>query len=234
MFYLNNKAHHLAALLVGATEAAPRLVFMQVSAKMVGYVVLAVSPGSTPVGTPFTGLATHPSSGEEMKTLEKVTARNTQLDRRMSERWPFTATAEVTDSTANSRLSGRIADLSRGGCYVDLLNAIPVGSTVTVRIHHAQRQFQARGTVSYVLERMGMGIAFTDVSNESAIILEEWLGLRIPDKVEISDETRKSRSSRTAVSQREVLSHLINLLGKQRVITPDQAAELLTDLIGEE
>jgi hypothetical protein len=234
MFYLNNKGDQAEALLVGATKGAPRLAFMATSAKMVGYVVHAVRPGSTPVWTPFAGLATYPSSVEMMQILQKATSRNNQLDRRTSERWPFTATAELRDLTSNSRLSGRIADLGRGGCYVDLLNAIPVGSPVTVRIHHSNRQFEARGSVSYVLERMGMGISFTDVSNESAIILEEWLGLRIPEEVQSSDEMPKSRSSRTAVSQREVLSHLINLLGKQRVITPDQAAELLTDLIGEE
>jgi hypothetical protein len=35
-------------------------------------------------------------------------------------------------------------------------------------------------------------------------------------------------------AQREVLSRLIKLLGKQRVIAPDDAVELLSDLVGEE
>jgi hypothetical protein len=169
-----------------------------------------------------------------MQRLEKAGKRQAEIDRRDADRRPFTATAEVTDPASNSRLTGRIADLGRGGCYVDLLNTIPAGTPVMVRIRHANRQFQAKGTVSYVLERMGMGVAFTEVSNESALILEEWLGLRAPEEAHSSHESPRAVTPRKVTAQREVLSRLIKLLGKQRVIAPDDAVELLSDLIGEE
>jgi hypothetical protein len=65
MFYVNNRERQSAALLVAATKAAPRLVFMEVSAKMVGYAMHAVGPGSAPVWTPFAGLTRYPSPVEK-------------------------------------------------------------------------------------------------------------------------------------------------------------------------
>ena len=55
-------------------------------------------------------------------------------ERRQHERHAFSATAEVVDLTTGARLSTRAADLNKGGCYLDMLSPLPIGSKVRIRI----------------------------------------------------------------------------------------------------
>lgn len=43
-------------------------------------------------------------------------------------RYTFVATTELTVDASAMRLSGRVTKMSRGDCYVDILNTLPVGN----------------------------------------------------------------------------------------------------------
>jgi hypothetical protein len=52
-----------------------------------------------------------------------------QIERRREPRVPFSAAAEILDEQDNSRTPTRIRDLSLGGCYVEMPNPFPAGTS---------------------------------------------------------------------------------------------------------
>ena len=96
-------------------------------------------------------------------------------DRRAVPRYTFVATAELTDPASATQLSGRVSEISRKGCYVDILNALPVGTVLDVRISCDHGTFETKGKIIYVLERLGMGVQFLDPPKNQMEILDSWL-----------------------------------------------------------
>jgi len=72
-------------------------------------------------------------------------------------------------------MSGRISEISRKGCYVDLLNTLPKNTMVKVRISRDRGSFESPGKIVYVQEGMGMGLAFLEPPPDQLKILESWL-----------------------------------------------------------
>jgi len=98
----------------------------------------------------------------------------------MQPRYTFAATTEITDSSSTMRLSGRVSEISRKGCYVDSLNTFPVGTMLNLQILRDLGTFATKGKVIYVHERFGMGIVFVDPPEGQLKILDEWLSILPP------------------------------------------------------
>jgi len=89
-------------------------------------------------------------------------------------RYTFAATTEITDSSA-VRIFGRVAEISRKGCYVDLPNTLPVGSLRKIQIFRNSGSFVTKGKIIYAHERIGVGVAFVDPPPEQLKVLDFWL-----------------------------------------------------------
>jgi hypothetical protein len=96
-------------------------------------------------------------------------------ERRSVPRYSLIATAEIIEPISDVRMSGRISEISRKGCYVDLLNTLPRETAIQVRISRDQGTFVATGKIIYVQEGMGMGVLFLDVANDQEKLLDSWL-----------------------------------------------------------
>ncbi len=96
-------------------------------------------------------------------------------ERRSVPRYSFIAAAEIVEPASGVRMAGRISEISRKGCYVDLLNTLPTGTAVQVRISRDQGVFAAPGKIIYAQDGMGMGIAFADVPADQLKMLDSWL-----------------------------------------------------------
>ena len=95
--------------------------------------------------------------------------------RRTVPRYTFVAVADITETaTAGTGIKGRVAEISRKGCYVDTLNSFPVGTFFNMRISCDRGTFATRGRVLYVQERIGMGVAFLDAPADQLRILDAW------------------------------------------------------------
>jgi hypothetical protein len=90
-------------------------------------------------------------------------------------RYDFIATVEIVDYTSGARMSGRISEISRKGCYVDILNTLPVGTPVQVRASRDQGAFSSPGKIIYAQPGMGMGVAFINPPEDQLKILDSWL-----------------------------------------------------------
>ena len=96
-------------------------------------------------------------------------------ERRTVPRFSLIATAEIEEPISGVRISGRISEISRKGCYVDLLNTLPTGTAIQVRISRDQGAFASSGKIIYTQEGMGMGVAFVDPSSDQLNTLDSWL-----------------------------------------------------------
>jgi hypothetical protein len=90
-------------------------------------------------------------------------------------RYSFVAMVEIIEPASETHISGRVAEISRKGCYVDILNTLPKGTLIRVRIVRDKGTFSSPGQIIYVQEQMGMGVAFVDPPPDQLRILDAWL-----------------------------------------------------------
>jgi PilZ domain len=95
--------------------------------------------------------------------------------RRTVPRYSLIASAEVIERATDARMSGRVSEISRKGCYVDLLNTLPVDTPVELRITRDCGSFTTLARIIYVQEGIGMGVAFVDPPQDQLQILDSWL-----------------------------------------------------------
>jgi hypothetical protein len=98
-----------------------------------------------------------------------------ESDLRRSARYPFYATARITELQTQTRLNARTSELSRHGCYMDMLNPFPLGTSVKIEVTHGDQTFSASGHVVYSQTNIGMGVSFNQVENDQLPILEKWI-----------------------------------------------------------
>jgi hypothetical protein len=98
-----------------------------------------------------------------------------ETDLRRSPRVPFIASAHVIEVDTDVALQARTGDLSRNGCYMDMINPLPPGTALTVTIEHAQQIFSASAGVVYSQSPLGMGLEFRSVDAASQRNLQQWL-----------------------------------------------------------
>ena len=96
-------------------------------------------------------------------------------ERRSVPRYRLIATVELGEPASDMHFSGRISEISRKGCYVDMLNPLPVGTAIRLRISRDQGAFSTPGKIIYTQEGMGMGVVFVDPPADQVKILESWL-----------------------------------------------------------
>lgn len=98
-------------------------------------------------------------------------------ERRAMPRYSFIATADIVEPSTKTRISGRVSEISRSGCYVDILNTLPKGTPIRVCISADGRTFESAGIIIYVQENMGMGVGFVDAAPDQQQILDGWLAV---------------------------------------------------------
>src|ERR1700720_1425218 len=94
---------------------------------------------------------------------------------RRSPRFPFIAVAEIAHTESGGNFNCRVSELSLNGCYVDMLNALPIGSEVAIKIFADSACCGANAKVIYAHPNLGMGLAFEQVSLKSQTLLRQWL-----------------------------------------------------------
>jgi hypothetical protein len=96
-------------------------------------------------------------------------------NRREVPRFSLIAVAVLREPESDTKISGRISELSRKGCYVDTLIALPEGTHLEVRVSRDQGVFESHAKIIYVQSGMGMGLVFVNTADEQLKILDSWL-----------------------------------------------------------
>jgi hypothetical protein len=90
-------------------------------------------------------------------------------------RYTFIADAEVVERSTKARLVARVSEIGLKGCYIDLLNPLPAGLNISVKIFKNNQTFEEEGQVVYTHPAMGMGVVFTRMNPDHKKVLEGWI-----------------------------------------------------------
>jgi PilZ domain len=96
-------------------------------------------------------------------------------ERRRSPRYPFFASAELIEDKSDVRITTRLSELGLYGCYLDMMNPFPTGTTVLIKISEGDAKFESRAKVVYSQANMGMGVAFQNVEERYMEVLQKWM-----------------------------------------------------------
>ena len=96
-------------------------------------------------------------------------------DRRLAPRFPLILLAEVTDLLSAVKFAARTSDLSRTGCYIDMLSPLPRDTQVHVLLKNGGEVFESAAIVIYVSPGLGIGVRFADMPAERRSPLDRWL-----------------------------------------------------------
>jgi hypothetical protein len=166
---------------------------------------------------------------DPLKTTS-IGAGTDAAERRQYTRYPFTATLEAFEPTSQTRIQGRIADLSQGGCYVDTMSPFPAQTRVKMRITKDKRSFEGQATVVYSVAGMGMGLRLEANDPQQLITLRKWLG-ELSGEAAAEAEIQENKSSATVGGDVSgVLSQLIGELMRKGVLAGDMGNGMLQRL----
>ncbi|MGA8144004.1 MAG: PilZ domain-containing protein [Candidatus Acidiferrales bacterium] len=96
-------------------------------------------------------------------------------EQRSVPRYSFIAHVDVVEPASDTRIAGRVSEISRKGCYIDVLITLPAGTLIELKILRDQGTFTTKGKIIYVQESMGMGVAFLEIADDQLKILDAWL-----------------------------------------------------------
>ena len=98
-----------------------------------------------------------------------------QIERPRARRYPFIASAELTDLETEAATREQTSDLSLFGCHLEKAKPLPAGTRVGVRIAHKGEIFEAAGRVTTNQGKPGIRIVFTKIEENDQAILEKWI-----------------------------------------------------------
>lgn len=164
------------------------------------------------------------------KTILPLETSTAEAERRSAIRYQLTVSAEVVELTSGTRFSTRTTDLGPGGCFVDTLMPLPIGSDVNIRLHKDSLSIEATGTVTFSQAGLGMGIAFGEMPPERQSAFDAWLAeLTMISPASFETHCHTPRASHGKDKGSALTQRLIRLLVKRNLITEAEATALLED-----
>lgn len=153
-----------------------------------------------------------------------------EAERRTSDRHIFTASAEIVELSSGARFATRTTDLGPGGCFIDTLIPLPVGTKVHLGVRKGKTQLDTNGVVVYSQAGLGMGIAFDSLDRSQRAALEKWLVEITGSKAIVFQNVRaKPGRSIAQTGEQEAVTRLIRLLISKGLITTSEGASVLFD-----
>ena len=102
-------------------------------------------------------------------------AEKSSKERRRFTRYAVRGDAELYTTGSQFPQRGKLTDLSRGGCFVELLPSVIMDTKVIVDMQVSHRRIRAQGVVKSVLTSFGLGIEFLHLAPEDLQRLDEVL-----------------------------------------------------------
>ena len=151
-------------------------------------------------------------------------AERRQTEQRLCKRYPVSASLEGVELQSKALFTGRISDLSMGGCYVDTISALPVDAALKIRLVHEDKVFETKARVITSSAGMGMSLLFVGTEPGQLEVLEAWIrelsGETLPREAELPEiKTQQSAEPGSTSAQLDALNELITELMRTGVLS---------------
>jgi PilZ domain len=104
-------------------------------------------------------------------------------DRRTTPRVKCTNSAEVYPSGETAPMRTRTADISQGGCFLEMPNPLPKGTQIRIALWIKESKIWATGEVVTSTPGFGIGVRFTELTPQDKNHLKEFLGNMIRNRL---------------------------------------------------
>jgi hypothetical protein len=156
-------------------------------------------------------------------------------ERRGTRRYPFKASAYVVDAESNARVISRASDLNLGGCHVDAVTSLPVGTAVWLRLTKADQSFTTKAKVVAARDEIGMHLAFGSTEPEQLWIVKKWVDELRQEECPAAEQLDEQRHAAIDVAfdrePNEILKYLILMLVQKSVLNEEEGSVLLRKLL---
>jgi hypothetical protein len=197
--------------------------------------------GRTSIGrkTVFINLQERSRMMEKLSKASIVPNPSEPAEKRRHPRFPFSTGGEAFDPHANVRVTGRLSDISRSGCYMDTISPFAVNAAIILTVTREGRTFKTKAKVVYSLNGMGMGMMFTTTEPDQARVLDAWLaelgGLihLEPDPAKLGEAAPEAPvDPAPAVDQelRDIVRELIVVLSRKSIVGDVEAMAMMRKL----
>jgi hypothetical protein len=141
-------------------------------------ITLKQSRGALAVAAAAPGLQTSPaelsnaSAGAAPSAASQAFASK---EKRRTPRYKLEGSAEMREEGRDLRTWATFSDISLHGCYVEATATTDVGTVLQIKLEANGFRIETRGCVRVSYPSLGMGIAFTEMSEENRTQLRELL-----------------------------------------------------------
>ena len=154
-------------------------------------------------------------------------------ERRRFPRYAVRGDAEIYVEDAEFPVRGKLTDLGRDGCFVELLPGITLDTKVTLVLLLSQRKIRVQGVVRSVLTSFGLGIEFLHIEPEDQQRLDELLaalehGIALPPAAPSSaPPPAASPAATTPIDPQRALEAVKSWFGDHDFLTRQEFLALL-------
>jgi hypothetical protein len=170
---------------------------------------------------------THSDLSAKNGARMKKNPRAGGMEQRVSDRVSLSLAADLVETQAGAKISGRMSDCCMFGCFVDTINTFPDKTSVRMRLRNGTEMFEAEAVVAYSQLRLGMGLAFTYISQEDRRTLESWIARATDQPVHGMASTAPDSEHRVQTNQSKRFERLVRLLAEKGILKDADARELL-------
>jgi hypothetical protein len=160
-------------------------------------------------------------------------------DKRSTPRYPFSTGGEALDIQADVRVTGRLSDIGRNGCYMDTISAFAINAAIALKVTKEGRTFKTKAKAVYSLNGMGMGMMFTTTEPDQVRVLVACLnersgGIQLepepPAPEAATWEAPAAAAAGTDQELRDIVRELIVLLNRKTIVGDAEALAMLRKL----
>src|SRR5580704_3882276 len=159
-----------------------------------------------------------------------------EIEKRSCPRFPFSPAVEALDLHADTRIMGRLSDISRNGCYMDTINPFAKGAAVTLTVTRDNQSFKTQAKVVYSKSGMGMGLLFTTAEPDQLRVMGSWLNELSGGKIDEGESNlfQQRETTKNADAElrelRKIVSELVALLNGKNILNDSEGMALLRKL----
>jgi hypothetical protein len=151
-------------------------------------------------------------------------------ERRRSPRYKCEGSAEFRVAGSDVRTWGTFTDISMTGCYVEMTATFPVGSRVDLSLELQGESVQVQGEVRVSYPCLGMGIAFTEITEQNSRRLRDLIETLAPPSLTRGGELAPAVPSLAlplVVNPEAALQALMEFFEKCGLLTKEEFVRVL-------
>jgi|SRR5579872_1827935 hypothetical protein len=116
-----------------------------------------------------------PPAAETMSAAATVGERFEGAEKRRAPRYKCEGSAQLREENCDIHTWVTFSDISLHGCYVEAQATYPAGTVLSMKMEANGMRFETKGVVRVSYPYLGMGIAFTEISEENMAALKRLL-----------------------------------------------------------